>query len=302
MRDHERFIEQVRGWAQGRQDVGAVLVVGSAARSVVPADTWSDVDIALFVDDPAAYLQDAAWLHAFGTPLLTFIESTAVGDSLERRVLFEDGLEADFALFPVAAAGRLRADAGADEALRRGYRVLVDRVGLGPILEQSSPTTPAADAPALTQLASDVWYHALWAAKKLRRGEVWVARSCVDGYLHARLVELVAIRARARWIRRWTPGMEAGSSSGGPQSTSSTRCGSRLVETGTTWPALSDVASICSTSSPTQRLPGSAPRSMSDVTVPARCSKHCSHLQSRAGGRPDPPDHAAWRAATLARI
>ena len=217
MRDHERFIEQVRGWAQGRQDVGAVLVVGSAARSVVPADTWSDVDIALFVDDPAAYLQDAAWLHAFGTPLLTFIESTAVGDSLERRVLFEDGLEADFALFPVAAAGRLRADAGADEALRRGYRVLVDRVGLGPILEQSSPTTPAADAPALTQLASDVWYHALWAAKKLRRGEVWVARSCVDGYLHARLVELVAIRARAavdpavdtwhggRFLERWAP-------------------------------------------------------------------------------------------------
>ncbi len=216
MRDHERFIEQVRRWAQGRRDVGAVLVVGSAARSAVPADKWSDVDIALFVDDPAPYLEDAAWLDAFGTPLLTFIASTAVGDSLERRVLFDDGLEADFALFPVSAVGGLHADLGADETLRRGYRVLVDRVGLGPILQQSSPTAQAADVPALTQLASDVWYHAVWAAKKLRRGEVWVARSCVDCYLHARLVELVAIHARAvdptvdtwhagRFLERWTP-------------------------------------------------------------------------------------------------
>ena len=216
MRDHGWFIEQVRGWAQGRHDVGAVLLVGSAARSAVPADTWSDVDIALFVDDPAPYVQDAAWLRAFGTPLLTFIESTAVGDSLERRVLFDDGLEADFALFPVASVQRLHADLGADETLRRGYRVLVDRVGLGLILEQSPPAAPAADAPALTQLANDVWYHALWAAKKLRRGEVWVARSCADGYLHARLVELVAIHARAldptvdtwhagRFLEQWAP-------------------------------------------------------------------------------------------------
>jgi aminoglycoside 6-adenylyltransferase len=214
MPDYEQLIEQVRSWAEARPDVGAVVLVGSAARSVTPADEWSDLDIALFVDDPAPYLQDAAWLDGFGTPLLTLVEQTAVGHSLERRVLFQGGLEADFSLFPVAAIQRLRSDMGVNETLRRGYRVLVDHVGLTPVLARLRPTAPDVDARRLAELASDVWYHALWAAKKLRRGEVWVARSCVDCYLHARLVDLVAIHARAmdptadtwhggRFLERW---------------------------------------------------------------------------------------------------
>src|SRR5919106_6612819 len=126
MPDHEQFIERVCVWAESRPDVGAALLVGSAARSATPADEWSDVDVVLFVADPAPYLQDASWLDGFGSPLLTFVEPTAVGGSLERRVLFEDGFEVDFSLFPVAAVQRLGSDAGADETLRRGYRVLVD--------------------------------------------------------------------------------------------------------------------------------------------------------------------------------
>jgi len=214
VRDYGQFIERVRAWAEARPDVGAALLVGSAARSAAPADEWSDVDVALFVDDPAPYLQDAAWLEGFGTPLLTFVERTAVGDSLERRVLFEDGLEADFSLFPTAAIERLRFYVGAGEALGRGYRVLVDRAGLAPLLERPVPSPPSSDAAALAQLASDVWYHALWGGKKLRRGELWVARSCVDCYLHARLVELAPLHARAsdpaadtwhggRFLERW---------------------------------------------------------------------------------------------------
>jgi aminoglycoside 6-adenylyltransferase len=211
--EQEQFIERVRAWAEVRPDVGAALLIGSAARSATPADEWSDVDIALFVDDPAPYLQDAAWLDGFGTPLLTFVEPTPVGGSLERRVLFEDGLEADFSLFPVATLEQVRFDAGADETLRRGVRVLVDRVGLATLLERPAAAPPADGVP-LAQLANDVWYHAVWAAKKLRRGEVWVARSCVDCYLHARLVEMAGLHARAldptadtwhegRFLERW---------------------------------------------------------------------------------------------------
>ena len=86
--------------------------------------------------------------------------------------------------------------------------------GSRPYSSALPPPPPAIDAAALAQLASDVWYHALWAAKKLRRGEVWVARACVDCYLQARLVELAALDARTldpaadtwhggRFLERW---------------------------------------------------------------------------------------------------
>ncbi len=64
------------------------------------------------------------------------------------------------------------------------------------------------------ELASDFWYHALWTAKKLRRGEVYTAISCLDGYMKARLVTLLEWHARAvdptvdtwhggRFLERW---------------------------------------------------------------------------------------------------
>lgn len=212
MRDRAAFISEVERWAADRPDVRAALLVGSAARSETPADEWSDVDVALFVEEPARYLDEDGWLSAFGRPLLTFVEQTAVGGSRERRVLFSDALEVDFAIFAAAELAHVAADRGALETLRRGYRVLVDEVGF----EWSPDRDPAPPQPAraLDELAHDVWYHVLWAAKKLRRGERWVARSCVDCYLHGRLVELAALHARTlepaadtwhggRFVERW---------------------------------------------------------------------------------------------------
>ena len=67
---------------------------------------------------------------------------------------------------------------------------------------------------AFTELANDYWYHVLWIAKKLRRGEVYTAVDCLDGYLKARLVTLLAWHANAvdpaadtwhegRFMERW---------------------------------------------------------------------------------------------------
>jgi aminoglycoside 6-adenylyltransferase len=100
--------------------------------------------------------------------------------------------------------------------LARGHRVLHDELGLEAALEEvtapETPWPPAADA--LTELASDFWYHALWAARKLRRGEVFTAKSCLDGYLKWRLVTLLEWHARSvdpsadtwhegRFLERW---------------------------------------------------------------------------------------------------
>jgi aminoglycoside 6-adenylyltransferase len=62
--------------------------------------------------------------------------------------------------------------------------------------------------------AANFWYHLLWAAKKLRRGEVWIATQTCNCYLKGLLVTLLAWRARAddpladtwhggRFLERW---------------------------------------------------------------------------------------------------
>ena len=207
----------ITGWARERADVRAAVVVGSQVRQELPADRWSDLDVILLVDDPEPYARDETWVAEFGRPLLTFLEPTAVSGQQERRVLYEDGEDVDLPLIPVAALERLDSSPDVARLLARGYRVLVDEIGLAERLARVAATAGEVPPPTqhhLTELSSDFWYHALWAAKKLRRGEVLVAKECLDGYLKERLVELLRLHALAvdpaldtwhgsRFLERW---------------------------------------------------------------------------------------------------
>jgi aminoglycoside 6-adenylyltransferase len=207
----------VQAWARQRADVHAALLVGSRARVDAPADRWSDYDIVLMVDDPAGYAADAGWLTAFGRPLLTYTEPTAVGEFVERRVLFDTGQDVDFALIPFMDVEQFAGDPAAESVLWRGYRVLVDKVGLAPVLGRAKrePVPPAPpSASDFHQLTHDFWYHTIWAAKKLRRGEVFMATQTCNGYLTALAVRLLAWHAQAssrevdtwhrgRFLERW---------------------------------------------------------------------------------------------------
>jgi aminoglycoside 6-adenylyltransferase len=69
--------------------------------------------------------------------------------------------------------------------VRRGMRVLLDKDGLTGKLPLSPPAEPAAPPAAeqFSEVVADFWYHALLAAKKLRRGELWTAHECCDAYV-----------------------------------------------------------------------------------------------------------------------
>jgi aminoglycoside 6-adenylyltransferase len=187
-----RFLADLERFAREEQDVRVAVVVGSQARTDTPADAWSDVDVVLVVDDVRARLEDAAWLEAFGTPELTFLEGTAVGGLVERRVLYADGLEVDFTLLPADAFAALQHDPAAARIRVRGERIVHDELGLAPAADPGPPPPPEPG-----QLVHDFWYHALWAAKKLRRGEGLTARGGVE-YCRRLLLELARAHARTR--------------------------------------------------------------------------------------------------------
>ena len=212
----ELIAAAVADWARSREDVRAALLVGSQARADRPADRWSDLDIGLFVDDPGALAADASWLEEFGEPVLTFLEPTAFGDRVERRVLYDGGEDVDFPLIDAQSWRELASSPESRVVLARGYRVLYDELGLGAELEQlEPPADPWPPEPtAFIQLTNDFWYHALWTARKLRRGEVLTALGSLARLLLDSTVTMLRWHARAvdpsvdtwhgtRFVERW---------------------------------------------------------------------------------------------------
>ncbi len=180
----EQLQAAIAAWAKHDPGVQGLAVTGSRARNQRPADAWSDLDLLLVVDNPARYLDDGRWLNDIGVgePVLTFLEPTAVGDLIERRALFPGGRDVDFAVLPGEivrdlSAERLTAFGG---LARRGITVVVDKSGdLGAAVERARALevapAPLPNEQEYRQVVEDLLYHLLWSAKKLRRGEMWVA-------------------------------------------------------------------------------------------------------------------------------
>ncbi len=201
----KEFISKIVEWAKLREDIRGVLCIGSAARVTNPADSLSDIDLILITETPEFYIEGSDWLAHFGRVLLTFVEDTAVGGQKERRVLYEGGQDIDFAIFPLAAAHYLAEygpPAELQEVFWRGFTVLLDKDGLLSQTEiHSQKVTPPPTQDELDLHMNDFLYHAVWAAKKLRRGEIWVGKQCVDVYMKRLLLRAVEWKLRA--LRGW---------------------------------------------------------------------------------------------------
>lgn len=218
---YQALLTRLTQWARTQEDIRLALVVGSRARVDHPADEYSDLDVVLVTTLPQRYLSTADWVADLGSVWLTFVEPTAQGGLEERRVLFEGGLDVDFTVMPYHLA-RAMAEGGLPRQLaavvRRGVRVLVDKEGIGERLLASpapAPTPRPPTAAEFSEVVSDFWYHAVWTAKKLRRGELWVAKACCDGYMKRLLLRMIEWHARAtrgwdldtwhdgRFLERW---------------------------------------------------------------------------------------------------
>jgi len=199
------LIDRFTTWALDRADIRSAIIVGSRARADRPADSLSDLDLAVIVTDPSIYLCDTTWLRRFGEPSLTFVESTADGNFRERRVLFRDGRDVDFSVLPAALVQQMlvqRVPAGIADVLRRGFRILVDKDGLAQRLTDKArwPESPQTLPTELTwnETSHDFLYHVVWAAKKAKRGELWIAKSSCDSYQKNLMLRLIEWHAKTK--------------------------------------------------------------------------------------------------------
>ncbi|MEI6309748.1 MAG: aminoglycoside 6-adenylyltransferase [bacterium] len=197
----EELIHTFVAWAQGQEDIHLAFVLGSRARTDHPADEWSDLDLVTITKDARPYLERADWVDNIGKAWLTFIETN--DGSMERRVLFDGGLDVDFAFIPLETFQTMlinKVDLAIADIFRRGVRVLLDKDNQLPDSSKFSSAWKAPLPPSeaeFLQVVHDFWYHAVWTAKHLRRGELWWGKSCCDGWLKSLLQQILEWHARA---------------------------------------------------------------------------------------------------------
>ncbi len=124
--DAERFLAALVAFAETRDDVRAVALVGSHARGVARPD--SDVDVVMLTTEPEAYIDGCDWIERF--PGATLVATRRWGPLTERRLVLGNETEVDFGVARPSWAATRPLDPGTARATRDGLIALHDPDGL----------------------------------------------------------------------------------------------------------------------------------------------------------------------------
>jgi aminoglycoside 6-adenylyltransferase len=198
IKDEWQVIPKAVAWAQGRQDIRAVLITSSRARYGIDLDEFSDYDIVLVAKDIRPYLEDETWLAEFGLVLVLYRDpvSPILGfDKFVRVTQYDNGLKIDFTVWPV---GLLKHVAGMTELpdfIDDGYQVLLDKDGLTRGMKAPSGQAFVPKPPTETeyrQFIEGFFSNTPYAAKYIRRGVDYFPLNYMFDYLrHEKMHKLL---------------------------------------------------------------------------------------------------------------
>ncbi len=185
--------EKLIAIAQENESIKAVVAIGSSVRDYSKADEYSDIDLIIATTEPDSFLYSDELLSKLADIKISFTEHT-LGGGMERRILFDGSLDADFIIFTPEQFVSAITDGVANEVMNRGYLVLYDDMNITSLLEKHivpSVRTVSLSEVEFLNLINDFWFHTVWAGKKILRGEIWVAKMCIDAYLKNHLLSVI---------------------------------------------------------------------------------------------------------------
>jgi aminoglycoside 6-adenylyltransferase len=199
-KSYDGTIEHLKSWCRQEKDIQAALILGSQVRKSNAGDEWSDLDLLLFVDEPEKFVQSGEWFKFLGETLCLKIEETNL-DWIHLtwrvvRILFTDNRCIDFSIIPynrIDDALAINAEIHA-----HGYEVLYDAFGnlvaskieatLGD-LKELQPEYPTENE--IVRLVQRLMFQLIYAGKKIKRNELWVAVSCINQSINQDLLQLI---------------------------------------------------------------------------------------------------------------
>ena len=118
------MLEKVVAWANGEDNIRAVVVTGSLARGDGSTDEFSDLDVQIIATDYARYIADDSWLDKLGE---VWIQFPLYEDVPYRLVWFADGTKVDFQFMTVEMIHQMIDSGHLSDEYLRGYLVALDK-------------------------------------------------------------------------------------------------------------------------------------------------------------------------------
>ncbi|MGL5434640.1 MAG: aminoglycoside 6-adenylyltransferase [Lachnospiraceae bacterium] len=192
MDTHQQLLEKIVSFCEQNEKVSTLILIGSQARTELHADEYSDLDLIMIASDVAYFIESNDWVKCIGAHHISFVEPT-IGGQKEKRILFDNALDVDFVVVSKEYAQDVLASDDALSILSKGYRFLVNKDSYT-IPEQIIKYATTYEIPSEAEyvnVVNDFWYHTIWSAKKLLRGELWSAKFCIDSYLKWKLLWMI---------------------------------------------------------------------------------------------------------------
>ena len=149
------------------------------------------------------YFSNTDWIEEIGVPIITFQEPVLEAGR-ERRVLFSNGLEVDFCFDSIQQFIESLHNEIIINIVHRGMKIILDKSGDITERINNIPVFSLAEPPTLTEyneLNNVFWFRAQWAARRLRRGELWVGKRSCDFTIKELLLKVIEWHSRA--INNW---------------------------------------------------------------------------------------------------
>ncbi len=190
------------------EDIKAIVAIGSSVRKEIKADEFSDLDLFIVASDTERWIT-GDYPGLLGNISISFVEPT-LGGGKERRCIYDEDRDVDMIIMTPEQFETAIKEGVAGWVMNRGYDVLYDSMGFTELLKtyiKPGGSEPYIDEAEFLNVVNDFCFHNIWACKKLKRGELWSAKICVDSYLKNHLLRMLELyRYKTAGVDVWHSG------------------------------------------------------------------------------------------------
>lgn len=193
--DYADLQNNLVAWAEGEDNVRALLLVGSRARTAPPPDQYSDLDTILFCLHPPVYVESNDWLRSLGPFWFNYLDQPKHKEP-EQFALYEGAIKIDVLIMKINEGENLQNMLDIfpfRDVLQRGFRVLVDKTD-----SRSQIIIPRAEntgiLPGQTEFDNHIHQGLLLVIKCMRyleRNDLWRAYAVLNNDLRVNLLVLL---------------------------------------------------------------------------------------------------------------